>query len=445
MKNQLLLTCVIMLFVLGCKKSDNDGGSSVDLKIETAAVSNLTAVSVKTGGVISGSEPINERGVCWGAENNPTVEGGKFVADIDVATGEYSVKIKDLDPEKVYYVRAYAKTKSGKTVYGKTLEIATKTLTALAESNSYLTVFDDALVIPVSRANKTSLGTQISSTETLTAELLWMDNYDVIDDVKIVGTGASAKVVVSAGNVNGNAVVAVKNASNEIKWSWHIWVVEDLKAIGTITLPSGAKIMDRNLGAINKNPEDAGAIGLQYQFGRKDPFTASTSFGTPSEVLLIDLAGKNPAFQFEAGPKTLAYSIKKPLSFIKSAGVDWEENGSTLFWTNDLGTKTVYDPCPLGYKVPAKEITEGLEKTHFNTAQNGGFLFLYNNQNNIFPYTGYREANGSLDATAFSGNLWFNSSLEGFAFLTTYQNGAVYQINGSPRARAMCIRCIEDK
>lgn len=444
MKNQLLLVCILVLSIMGCKKSDDNGEASVDLKIETTAIANLTAVSVKAGGVISGSEPLNARGVCWGTENNPTIEGGKFVDDIDATKGEYSVKIKGLDPEKIYYVRAYAKTKSGKTVYGQAVEIATKTLTALAESNSYLIGFDDAVVIPISRANKTSLGTQISSTETLTAELVWMDNYDVIDDVKIFGSGSSAKIVVSAGSVNGNAVVAVKNASNEIKWSWHIWVVEDVKTIGLVTLPSGAKIMDRNLGAINKTPEDAGAIGLQYQFGRKDPFTASTSFGTPSEVLLIDLAGTNPTIKFENGPKALAYSIKNPLSFIKSAGVDWEENGSTLFWTNDLGTKTVYDPCPLGYKVPAKEITEGLEKTHFNTAQNGGYLFLYNNQNNIFPYTGYREGNGNLDATAFSGNLWFNSSLEGFAFLTTYQDGAVHQINGSPRVRAMCIRCMQE-
>lgn len=443
MKNQLLLMSVLMFLVLGCKKSEK-GENPVDLKVETTTVSSLTAVSAKIGGVISGAEPINERGVCWGNESNPTIEGGKYVADIDVATGEYSIKIKGLDPETIYYARAYAKTKSGQTVYGKVVEIVTKNVVALAESNSYLIGFDDAVVIPVSRANKTSLGTQISSTESLTAELLWMDNYDIIDEVKIVGSGSAAKIVVSTGNVNGNAVVAVKNANNEIKWSWHIWVVEDVKAIGMITLPSGAKIMDRNLGAVNKAPEDAGAIGLQYQFGRKDPFTASTSFGTPSEVLLMDLAGKNPAIQFEDGPKPLAYSIKKPLSFIKSTGVDWEENGSISFWANDLGTKTVYDPCPLGYKVPAKEITEGLEKTHFNTAQNGGYLFLYNNQSNIFPYTGYREGNGNLDATAFSGNLWFNSSLDGFAFLTTYQDGVVYPINGSPRVRAMCIRCMQE-
>lgn len=444
MKNQLLLICVLIFVISGCKKSEKEGENSVDLKVETMAISNLTAFSVKSGGSISGTESIKERGICWGTDKLPTPEGGNFLSDIDAVNGSFTLKAGSLNPETIYFVRAYAITKSGQTVYGNSVEFATPAAVVLAESNSYISGIDGAVIIPVSRANKTSLGTQISSTETLKAELLWMDNYDVVDAVFVRGSGSSANVVVLTGNVDGNAVVVVKNSNNDIKWSWHIWVTQDEKSIGTVTLPSGAKLMDRNLGAINKTVSEAGAIGLQYQHGRKDPFTASASFGTPTELLLYNLEGGNPEIKTIAGPQSLSYSIANPLTYIKSNYADWADEGMK-WWDNELGTKTIYDPCPLGWKLPAISVYAGLEDAHFNKDVQGGHIFIYNGQSNYFPFTGYREVNGTLDATANYGTLWVNEILNlSAAFSPSYGVGGTAAVNGAPRSRALCVRCIQE-
>lgn len=445
MKKQILLMSVVILLVLGCKKSENNPDNQIDIKVESTASSNLTAFSVRGGGKISGGESIKERGICYGTDRLPVIDGGNYVADLDASAGDYSVKIAGLNPETVYYLRAYAITKSDKVIYGNSIEVATKTLTPLAESNSYLVGYDDAVVVPVSRANKTSLGSQISADENLKVELLWMDNYDVVDAVLIKGKGITANVVVLTGSVNGNAVVAVKNANNVIKWSWHIWVSEDAKSISQITLPSGAKIMDRNLGATSKAISDIGAIGMQYQFGRKDPFTATISYGNPSEVLLLDLAGGFPEIKKVDGPKDIAYSIANPLTFIKSQTKDWGGEAVNL-WNGSLGEKTIYDPCPLGWRMPSYEAFVGISGEHMNRATPGGNLFTYNSVSNFFTYTGYRNESGNLEATGFSGGWWVKEThlANPDGMNPSFSNTATYDVNAGPKVRGNCIRCMQE-
>ena len=75
----------------------------------------------------------------------------------------------------------------------------------------------------------------------------------------------------------GNAVIAAKNSSDVILWSWHIWIpATDVEDIDEGFVASGKKIMDRNLGAIYKAATGAvpakNTYGLYYQWGRKDPF-----------------------------------------------------------------------------------------------------------------------------------------------------------------------------
>ncbi|MFI3280040.1 MAG: hypothetical protein R3Y55_05865 [Rikenellaceae bacterium] len=100
----------------------------------------------------------------------------------------------------------------------------------------------------------------------------------------------------------GNVLVAVKDTSGNILWSWHLWTTEypydhvlrDL-GVGSYTLKNGTGalhryedgssytvwgtggiyedkyIMDRNIGARDAYTESKDGI-LYYQFGRKDPF-----------------------------------------------------------------------------------------------------------------------------------------------------------------------------
>lgn len=65
----------------------------------------------------------------------------------------------------------------------------------------------------------------------------------------------------------GNAVITA-NGGGRILWSWHIWLTDQPQGQrydnnGRYT----ATMMDRNLGATSATPEDAGTIGLLYQWG----------------------------------------------------------------------------------------------------------------------------------------------------------------------------------
>ena len=364
----------------------------------TSAVTETTSFTAKGGGNVTGAQAITRRGICWSTGEEPTVND-EVMTDVDPVAGSFSLIMTGLEPNTSYNLRAFAVASSGETVYGNTVNFSTKAVTPLAESNSYIAGFNNVVIIPVSRANKSALGEQVASGDQLTAELIWMDNEGVVEQVSVYGTGSNGNIIVATGDVNGNAVVAAK-VNNNIVWSWHIWVDEDPSKIGTITMPSGAVLMDRNLGATTKTVSEIGAVGVQFQFGRKDPFTASASFGSPSEVLLYDLAGRNPEIKKADGPKNLAFAVANPHTYIKSLWVDWCDENIPTWWQSEDGSKTVYDPCPAGWKVPALEDYSNLADEHFNKEVEGGHNFIYNGQSNFFVYTGYREVEGNMDATA---------------------------------------------
>ena len=68
----------------------------------------------------------------------------------------------------------------------------------------------------------------------------------------------------------GNAVVAAKDVEGNILWSWHIWMTDQPQE--HVYNNNAGTMMDRNLGAVSAVSGDVGAIGLLYQWGRKDPF-----------------------------------------------------------------------------------------------------------------------------------------------------------------------------
>lgn len=441
-----LLVASIIFAVTSCSKEE-EKKEVIDLKVTTNAVANLTAFTATGGGKVTGSELIVKRGICWSKNAEPTTDD-KVATDVDPVVGDFTLKMSDLEPSTGYYIRAFAVTRSGETVYGSTVNFSTKVVAAQAESNSYIAGYNDVVVIPVSRANKSALGEQISSSDEITAELIWMDNEAVVEKVFTYGTGSVGNLIVTTGGINGNAVVAVK-VNNNIVWSWHIWVDEEPSKIGTIKMPSGAILMDRNLGATSKTVSEIGTVGVQFQFGRKDPFTASASFGTPSEVLLYDLSGKNPVIKTVNGPKDLAFAVANPHTYVKSMWVDWCNENITTWWKNEDGSKTVYDPCPSGWRVPSIEDYSGLADEHFNKDVEGGHNFIFDKQSNFFAFTGYREVEGNMDATANYGTFWVNSVIPGDAGIgsalsPSFGVGGTAPINGAPRARALSIRCIRE-
>ena len=146
----------------------------------------------------------------------------------------------------------------------------------------------------------------------------------------------------------GNAVIAAKDASGKILWSWHIWLTDAPREC--VYANNAGTMMDRNLGATSATPGDVGALGLLYQWGRKDPFLGSSSISESVEPKST-ITWPSPVFS-SASSGTIAYAVEHPTTFIKRQG-DWCYTGSSSAddarWRS---TKTIYDPCPTGWRVP---------------------------------------------------------------------------------------------
>ena len=138
----------------------------------------------------------------------------------------------------------------------------------------------------------------------------------------------------SATSAQGNAVIAARDANKNILWSWHIWCAsEGWKE--QIYKNSAGTMMDRNLGATTANAGEVGSLGLLYQWGRKDPFLGSSSVSSSTQAL-----------------STGTWSIKSDATSADSA----TQNPMTFYTNYTYGswasTKTEYDPCPAGWRVP---------------------------------------------------------------------------------------------
>ena len=169
---------------------------------------------------------------------------------------------------------------------------------------------------------------------------------------------------------NGNAVIAAKNANGQILWSWHIWVSDGFDPTETmqvylerectgyddnqnpiikLTGKVAGTVMDRNLGAFSATPGEVSALGLMYQWGRKDPFLGSSiRHGATQGTQPVAVAtGSWPKVYSQI---SLAYSIENPTTYVCVSNLDWQNTANEALWSGD--SKTIYDPCPPGWMVP---------------------------------------------------------------------------------------------
>ena len=187
------------------------------------------------------------------------------------------------------------------------------------------------------------------------------------------------------GSRQGNALIGLFDAWGNCIWSWHIWVASYNPDSSAQTYASGAVFMDRNLGAIGTDYTQSAACGLYYQWGRKDPFPYPASFSSnrPAPFVYHDCFRYeviHPENSDPADVMTVDWAVKNPTSFIHKADYDVEEpEEDVLDWllrphhnlwgnTTRQGTdisevcrKTIYDPCPPGWRVPDACDFEGIE------------------------------------------------------------------------------------
>lgn len=247
----------------------------------------------------------------------------------------------------------------------------------------------------------------------------------------------------------GNAVIAAFDESGIVLWSWHIWLTDQP---AEQAYSDAGIMMDRNLGATSATPGDVGALGLMYQWGRKDPFLGSASVENDTPVASTIVWPSGVESDYTTG--AIGYSISHPTTFIirNEINGDWQFTGTSSTDDSRWKTeKTIYDPCPAGWRVAdgGKEgIWEqaGFAATTYDYDHWGMSQQVSPGISAWYPATGYR---GDVDATLYSvsryGYYWSATPSEYNAHSLYFSgNGSVNTADYYNRAYAFAVRCMKE-
>lgn len=445
-----------------------------------AGLTSMVSITIEAEGLEVVDEPFSAE-----ADYMVDGEGGTVVANV-VSNVEFDVKPVDSwihlvsVKSKAYAITLSADenttgavrvgkvniTKSGKDDVIQTITIlqdkiadGPKDLSKKESANCYIiTAAGDYKFAPVKGNSAESVGAVAK------AELYW-ETYNNEEDV--VANSIIASVGFEDGFITfstpetlkaGNAVIAAKDASDVILWSWHIWV----PATEITTNASGiysTALMDRNLGALVAAPADAEApvesYGFFYQWGRKDPFpgpaaTSGSGFAKTTGPAPSQLEGDG---ETEACKITLEQSIQNPLLMGRMNNKDWITPADNALWTDEA--KTMYDPCPPGYRVPARLSDQPLHSSDFTavagwTESKANHSFTMGSPAMVFPFAGYLDDYGPADGVAKNGLrvlYWTahksdDNAAYGMNVRETTSGGNAHKLGTAGKARAGSVRCV---
>ena len=343
------------------------------------------------------------------------------------------------------------------------------------------------------------------------AEVVWADAADLVHSPSIVHVGGEGFLdfeVTAADIQSGNAVVAVKKGGTTV-WSWHLWFapkdaldkipVTNYQGVvynftketlgwkptqwsgSTYNKPRTVKVKVvqtiKNGGVaqetvinITQNPGNVkkGATTL-YQFGRKDAFPGVATSDLKAGGI-TENAGDN---------MTISNNIQNPDKFYIYGSSLWTNYGYYNLWSADNTVtggynqgndnpvvKTVYDPCPVGFKMPANNAFTGFTTTGLNSTSqsemnvdgtddwqqwtnNFGHNFWTNSSKTAtinFPASGYRNYNdGSLSSVGNNGFYWSAvpyGTINGCDL--NFNSGSVYPLNYFTRTYGFAVRAVSE-
>lgn len=226
----------------------------------------------------------------------------------------------------------------------------------------------------------------------------------------------------------GNVGLAAYDANGTILWSWHIWIQPEVKVVrlGDYT------VMDRNLGATyapaDKNYDSNkfyANIGLYYQWGRKDPFFPPSGKNNTDNSTDVWFKKENGVWTKQTSNKvtsksTIKESAQHPLDYYSSNNTLWQTSYSNLkeqpndLWgyvgsAGSIGesfAKTMYDPCPPGYRVMQHDVFQSANICNANDGTSYTFYSGIYNSNGIYFNDGLSTSKGAISA----GGVWFPNS-----------------------------------
>ena len=242
------------------------------------------------------------------------------------------------------------------------------------------------------------------------AKVVWADESGLVTNLGLTGSGTNAFVqfeVPAATIKNGNAVIAVTRGGTVV-WSWHLWFTHD-DALNTVTCTNFQnheyKFTQENLGmkytawsgtsytsprsikvkvrqtkgqispatrteavlTITQNPGSAWqGYNTFYQFGRKDAFPGTN---TLAEGSLSEMQHGGYSLQNTIQHPDMFYGWNSGYEDVYFKNI-WSANNTSADYNDNPVVKTVYDPCPAGFHMPASNAFTGFTKN----GQNGSII-----------------------------------------------------------------------
>lgn len=332
------------------------------------------------------------------------------------------------------------------------------------------------------------------------AELVWQDAPSLVSEISY-NTGANGGTIsfkVDKSTIQqGNAVVAIKDASDAVLWSWHIWVTDE-EVNNTIEVTNYQNVKYRlmavNLGwcdgesttyaarsckvrfTADERTSDIAVSQLKaeitsggncpyYQWGRKDPFRSSN--GVSGNKIWYNKDGTASASpvkveSFPYGSETIKNYILKPDVM---QGNDqyygdntyynlWSANNNTTSSNDNYVVKTIYDPCPVGFKLPAHNAFTGFTATGgttpnvngtWDSTRKGWNFYAQANKSGqqiFFPASVWRRySDGSLNLVGSYGAYWSAGPLgQGNGQGLLFNSSLVYPLSLSSRSYGFGVR-----
>lgn len=233
------------------------------------------------------------------------------------------------------------------------------------------------------------------------------------------GSGPNSYIYVKPGQKPGNVLIEIKSGKikgNPTLWSWHIWIVDKYPTVLNVGKYGGdgaatVQLMSHLLGAYEAVNSQYSAsaykeFGMQYQWGRKDPFPAhdvraNTNFydgnGKPFDFLWEQKGdrannGLDNAQEAKGAAMTMKQSIERPNSIVSHQSFWLYEcfphrlvNNFKNRWVflypwnrpsrtgkpEDVGGKTVFDPSPYGFRIMSQNEAVTLRFAYYNESKSG--------------------------------------------------------------------------
>ena len=432
--------------------ADGDGTFSMSEKPDWLTIPNEGRTTTQDVEQYTATFKANQRDVL--AEFNNAMKTADPVTNYNLANAKGKAAIENTAN---CYVISAPGTYRIPLVYGNAIERGTTNSSAYTSTKSCIVdneefVLQDFVDHNDHKITSPYINEQNSGDQATKAEVIWEDCQDIVTEPKVTGSGADSYLTftIKKENLqNGNAVVAVTNATGKVMWSWHLWFTpkSSLKTIPFTSVGSTYNFMTDNLGwkytkwtgglkrevvvkieqqaetgekktatitlkqAAGNNVREG--YGNLYQWGRKDPLPGTDTFYPNTGYKFNDgyvIVGDqpadytNPANIQRMEKRTIGLSIREPGIMLPKVGggkLSWSYRQYINLWSADNdsyagtvrnGKKTIYDPSPVGFKVPDAYAFKDFSITGV-VWSNGYTLKADNDKEIYFQAGGYRDGN----------------------------------------------------